>query len=127
MALGWNVKSVKNMEEVCFNGPNGCMGSVTNDLIWTTMTVGIGEITEDNAVEFFLRMLLIRDIYSSTKSEGYDGVTLSDVKAHIGLKTNVKTLTRKAWTASLAKTVLLNRLRDYGYRLAEQQRAAATV
>jgi len=75
---------------------------VTHYLMFTTMTVGMGEITKQNAPEFFRRVAIIQKIYgpaltyrdplNKERVEAY--VTLEDITNHIGLKTNVSTISK---------------------------------
>jgi len=63
--------------------PLGQMTEVLNSLIWTTMSIGMSEITEKNWKDFYTRMKLL-------------GIPISsqEVKDHIGLMTNADTLTK---------------------------------
>lgn len=91
------------------------MSPITNALIWSTMAVGIGSIDDETAEEFFYRLEFLRKLglYGSiTLWEGDAetgtwgeprGVTLEEVQAHKGLRTNVTHETRasfvKRWIA----------------------------
>ena len=89
MSLNWDVTQVKNSDEVCFVERDGetHLSPVTNDLIWLTIGIGIGEITEKTAHEFYARMLMHWGVYGYTKKERRG--TWDDIVAHIGLGTNV--------------------------------------
>ena len=75
---------------------------VTHYLMFSTMTIGMGEITKQNAPEFFRRVAIIQKIYgpaltyrdplNKERVEAY--VTLEDITNHIGLKTNVSTISK---------------------------------
>lgn len=71
--------------------PTHYMNPVTHVLIFGTMTVGMGKITEKNYKEFWMRMQFADVVFGpSLKSKGKGrGVTLQEVKQHIGLSTNV--------------------------------------
>lgn len=73
---------------------------LTESLVWRTMLVHMGEITEENAAEFYARSKMASRI-TEQKPMYMDGkpydFTLEDVKSHIGLTTNVMTLSRNEW------------------------------
>lgn len=82
---------------------------VTDTLIFATMIVGMGEITEKNAAEFWDRLDLIQHLngplMDGTDSEGKStpvAVTFEDVQNHIGLRTNVALET---WAKFLKRNV----------------------
>lgn len=83
--------------------------AVTNGLIWLTMVVQLGEITEKNVVEFATRVAIYQKLNGAYLIDG-DGkpreITAEEVRAHVGLYTNVTSHTRTAFlkcmTASLA-------------------------
>lgn len=54
MSLDWNLSKIKNNKEVCWK--NGIMKAETHELIYSTIAVGIGEITEKNWREFLARL-----------------------------------------------------------------------
>ena len=89
MSLNWDVTRVKNSDEVCFVERDGetHLSPVTNDLIWLTLGIGIGEITEKTAHEFYTRMLCHWGIDNYSKKERR--VAWDYIVAHIGLSTNV--------------------------------------
>lgn len=53
MSLNWSFSRVKNWQDVCFEGPedNRTMKKDTECLIFSTMAVGLGEITKKNIKE----------------------------------------------------------------------------
>ena len=106
MALNWDVSKIKDFEEVCFlyhedDGRRKVKG-VTNALIWHTMLVGMGQITEKNYEKFFVRsQMAVRatrnyPVSAITEDGGYEhrGFTLAEIRAHIGLSTNASTDTK---------------------------------
>jgi len=74
--------------------------TVTNTLIWGTMSVGLGKITAENIDEWSFRLALIQKLFGTDIQFG-DGrkvqLTRQDVVNHIGLRTNVSEEKRKAW------------------------------
>ena len=89
MSLDWDVTKVKDSDTVCFVERDGesHLSPVTHDLIWLTLGIGIGEITNKTAHEFYTRMRMHWSVYGYTKAERR--VTWDDIVAHIGLRTNV--------------------------------------
>lgn len=100
MPLEWNVGKVKNYRKLCFNADNS-VNYRTEALVWATHTVvGMDEITEKNAEEFFRRLSLYESTFGSLtfKDRGVPTpFTLDDVKAHIGLYTNASRTTKREW------------------------------
>ena len=112
MALHWNLSGIKDSKDMCWvqdedgnkDDKNYYLHPVTNSLIWATLIIGMGSITEKNHKEFHLRCLDLQ------KADGYqplteisdgDGelrtFTYEEVKAHIGLKTNVTFIGQAKW------------------------------
>ena len=94
MPLHWNLKNIKNYEDVCFyTDDSGLknMEPLTNQFIWLTMFVDIGEITEENAAQFYARVSLLEKLNGAFMWEEDTPyfITYEDVKKHIGLSTNV--------------------------------------
>lgn len=73
---------------------------ITNALIWSTMSVGMNEITEDNARRFYDRLRLQQKLFGpELRRPDGSGVEISfdDVKANIGLRTNATNHKDAAW------------------------------
>ena len=119
MSLNVDASRVQNADTVCFTreGDERKWRGLTTLIAFTTMAVDIGEITEANAEEFYCRACLINDLYASASALPPEEITIADIKAHIGLRTNVITLTRAKWLAKVSKVNIPNRLREYKYRL----------
>lgn len=74
---------------------------VTSEVLgFATMVIGIPEITESNARDFFSRMSFYEKVCGATRTF-YDGnemkrlpITMEDVRANIGLRTNASRSTR---------------------------------
>lgn len=130
MALHIDISRIANHETVCVvgDGESRKYSDTTGNLAFYTMTVDIGEITDANAEEFYIRCCLMCDLYGGNSRDG--GVpSLADIRAHIGLRTNVLTLTRAKWLANVKRNALPNRLREYKWRLDGEARlrAAGTI
>lgn len=109
MSLNWDLSKINGGDfkavtqiESPYDDPNegikkGDMirNPVTTAIIWATMAVGLGEITEKNFEEFYRRLHLWEHSVQSFLSWGQDKdyanryITYDEVKAHIGLRTNV--------------------------------------
>jgi hypothetical protein len=78
--------------------PLGQMTEVLHTLIWTTMSVGMSDITEKNWKDFYTRMKLLgsdRSLLRRDKDGNYTvPISAQEVKDHIGLMTNATTLTK---------------------------------
>lgn len=110
MSLNWNAKKVEGWDEM---DPNK-----RESLIFATMFVDMGEITEKNHEEFYLRYVQFH-MATGQKDDLY--LSQDDVKGAIGLSTNVFTTTPAAWRKRLV-TFVENAARDKMYR---DKRAAA--
>lgn len=102
MALTWDARDVRDYDQLTDNE------RVTREsLIWSTMAIGMGEITAENAQEFYTRLSLLEKITGASRFDG-DGnplfFTPEDVKRFIGLRTNVF----PKWTKAKFKTHMLD-------------------
>ena len=89
----------------------GNLTGLAQTLIFASMFVDIGVITEDNIDEFYRRCWLYEHGLSALRSKGDDPVyiTRDEVASFVGLRTNVATRTSKQFDASL-KTKMFERL-----------------
>jgi hypothetical protein len=101
MSLNWNVKNVENNETVCFvgEGDEREINPITHALIFMTMSVGLGEITDKNADEFYARCHIMEQTHGAYTRIGSEEVyiTPQDIQRHIGLYCNVANETRAQW------------------------------
>jgi len=91
MALNYYYSDVANANTVMFD-EDDYMRPDTQTIIFSTMSVGLGEITSDNWIEFYSRMRIVQKILGHS-----DPIPPSRVKEHIGLRTNVNNETRAKW------------------------------
>ena len=97
MPLTFNLKDIKVYKKLCYaeagTGEDGKELYKINDnterVIFKTMVVGLGEITEKNYVEFATRVLMYQGVVTSRNP-----LTVSDIKQHIGLRVNVSNESR---------------------------------
>ena len=107
MALHWDYSKIKESTKTwepdgTFDDegePLGQMTEVLHTLIWTTMSVGMSEITEKNWKDFYTRMKLLgsdRSLLRRDKDGNFTvPISSQEVKDHIGLMTNASTLTKR--------------------------------
>ena len=90
MSLDYELGNIANYKEVCYTGEPGQrkMSPVTHALIFITMSVDIGRITEKNYLEFYTRAKFVGALH------GQSYFTVEEIRAHIGLHTNVADKTR---------------------------------
>lgn len=88
--------------------------SVTNTMPWLAMVIGMGEITEKNAEEFYARIhaheKLTNMFMRLTTDTGFEPyfITLETVRKYIGMRCNVAYITPAQFTKRLWSTY-----RDY--------------
>jgi hypothetical protein len=83
MSLNWSVEKVKGWQEL--------NAQTTETIVWETMVIGIGEITEKNVTEVAARSEFFR------KTVGMDVIPVEEFRKRIGLKTNVSKEAQGAW------------------------------
>lgn len=96
MALTWNLTDIDDYENRCWvpsqDDPEKVqLAPLTEALIFATVGVGIGEITDQDWPEFYGRLKITEKFYGHLlyeDSKPYK-ITPEDVRSHIGLKTNV--------------------------------------
>jgi hypothetical protein len=100
----------------------------TETLIWICLAIDIGEITQTNWEEWFLRARVWEKSMGALRGRGKDQqfITPEEVKAHIGLKTNVFPKSTAAAFAKKMVTVLEREGRDelYKFKREQEQRCA---
>jgi len=121
MALHWDVTAIVNQEDLCWEyrengeeGPGNYLHPVTNALIWSTIGVEMGTITEANYEEFYQRLRCTDRLHGPMlRREGKPRpITLAEVKAHIGLKCNVSKASKTAFRNKLGRIMLEDASRD---------------
>ena len=74
----------------------------TKYLAWGSMAIGIGEITQINYKDVYLRYLFMNKLSAYTNEMP---ITLDDVRKNIGLKTNVVNETKSKWLNRISKSM----------------------
>jgi hypothetical protein len=88
MPLTWSVEACRDYTELCGPEATDEAWEMTKAMIFETIPVGMDEITEDNAFDFWVRSCMIRTL------DGWPCFTLDEVKRYIGLKTNASRRTK---------------------------------
>jgi hypothetical protein len=106
MPLDWYVADVENYKERCWvkREDGHHLSLITDTLIWAAMQIGMRSITKKNWKEFYARILLDPD--SRRRENGCLLIKQADVKAHIGLSTNVSPVSRTKWFKELMERAL---------------------
>lgn len=114
MALVWDVGNVHNWEEVCLieatedrPGDGVKKGEkiwhpVTNAIVWASISVELGGITETNAEQWYARLHIIERLFGpmlirGSSHVGAPEITADEVRAHIGLTVNVSPKSDAKW------------------------------
>jgi hypothetical protein len=89
------------------------MMPVPNALVWLSMMIDMGSITEKTAPEFYARVHMYESVLGPMLKMVNDDnkvvnrpITVNDVKYYIGLVTNVPTKTRKFFLNKLGRMVI---------------------
>jgi hypothetical protein len=92
MSLDWDVGKVKDWKAL--QGKTESM--VTDVLVWHTMSIGMGRITEANSDEFYARVNMFERVHEPSlyKEDKPRYITREEVDRRIGLFTNASNLTR---------------------------------
>ena len=88
MALSWDITDCANTELL----QSGIEWNKTEGIIFSTMSLDMQSITEENAIEFYARLQMLSTIYNGffydKETNKYLPPTFEDVRIRIGLKTN---------------------------------------
>lgn len=89
MALNFECGGIKDWKTVCLTEDGKKWTPKTEWIVFLTMFVGMGVITEKNYTEFYKRARIWSKVIGRE-----DDLTLSDIEAHIGLWTNASSMTK---------------------------------
>ena len=105
MSLDYNLTGIEDYKSRCYIETDGgfLLTALTERLIFATMNVDMGKITEDNCEEFHRRYERLRASFG-----GMTKVTLDEVKSHVGLRTNVVTMGPSKWNSRISKLIKEN-------------------
>lgn len=104
MSLDYDILKIEHSNELCWvenEGGYKSMNPITQTLIFKTMSVGMGEITQKNWREFYERIRFVQRLDGVRHQADQDDdwrivLTPTDVFQHIGLTTNVFPKERQA-------------------------------
>lgn len=100
MSLDYNLGEIKDWKKVC-QADDGALKPLTHQLIFMSMVVDLAAITSKNIGEWRFRMAFYSRIYGEDRKLP----SRDDLVKHIGLRTNVATLSRAAWMRRHVKSV----------------------
>jgi hypothetical protein len=112
MALNWDITKCKEMVEL----QSETEWPITNAIIWYTIGVDLGEITEKNIGEFYARIKLWEAVQGAT-IKNYIGnsktddtyLSFEDVHKRIGLVSNVSDISRTKFINKVKRIMTENR------------------
>jgi hypothetical protein len=121
MSLYWDVSNVTDYENVCFEQREDgrYVRPVTNAIVMTTMAIDMSGIVTENVEEFAWRMDLYQRMFGGLLVEADDNgfherfITTEEVRAHLGLHTNVATQSRASWLKRMAELHHRDFVRDH--------------
>lgn len=93
MSLNWDISEVKDVETKKREN-----WGVIESLIWSSLTVGLSKITENNLSEWVYRLNRMQLEYGEPCTW-----TVDNIHPYIGLKTNVSTLTPTEFESIIKK------------------------
>lgn len=121
MSLNWDISEVKDLESIKTEEE----WPKTEALIWQTMFVDMGSITEENYVEFFMRMRILAAVQDLTFPPYPFDLTIEDVERRIGLHTNVSNVSMHSFLMKLKTHVKKQKLRyEHKRKMATLEAAA---
>ena len=112
MALSYDFTNIKDYKQTVWiptdekdddGEPLVRMNPVTHALIFGTISVGLGSITDKNIDEFVGRFRIIEKVHGAMVTKRGEDYFITDEEfiAHIGLVTNVSNETRTQWARRL--------------------------
>jgi hypothetical protein len=123
MSLNFDFTEIEGYQELCWEetgelsedgNPLFRVSGVTDVLVWATVGIDMGEITQKNYVEFATRLLMWQGVLGPMLQEPEEDengkvtwvtrvVGIDDVRRHIGLSTNVRKTTRTQFMKSMER------------------------
>ena len=104
MSLDYETKNIKNYKDLWVPSTEGRvkLNQLTEMLIFSTMTIGMGSITEDNWKEFYSRCVILETgcyknqipVDTLEPVWKWEIVSPEDIYRHIGLVTNAPKMTK---------------------------------
>jgi len=105
MSLDFDLAKIKDYKKLFTKATNvdeeDSLNQMTERLIFLAMEVDLGEITEKNVEEWMVRLAMLKRCGWAPRQE----ITRADIERHVGLKTNVWSMTRVQFRTKLAKHI----------------------
>ena len=110
MALNWDLGGIENFKSVCRNEDES-LREETELLIFYTMNLGMGLITQNNVDKFILRFRMYEVLYGMAKWWNVNGQrvnVISDtlIRKHIGLRTNAPSISDVQFNKNMLKQLV---------------------
>tara|TARA_B110000240_G_scaffold173141_1_gene198699 strand:- start:836 stop:1216 length:381 start_codon:yes stop_codon:yes gene_type:complete len=110
MALNWDLGDIENFKSVCRNEDES-LREETELLIFYTMNLGMGLITQNNVDKFILRFRMYEVLYGMAKWWNVNGQrvnVISDtlIRKHIGLRTNASSISDVQFNKNMLKQLV---------------------
>lgn len=99
MKLVYDLSHIEDFDLVCFlyNEGKSTMHPKTERIIALTQFLGVPQITNETALDFYERAVTYRAVY------GGPPITEDEVKMHVGLTTNARYLKREIFFSSIGR------------------------
>ncbi len=101
MSLNWNAKDVPDFDRKQQENP-----AILNCLIWASLSIGMGEITEKNLKEWVYRLQRFafegKPLLLNKDKTPYE-ITEETIRLWIGLRTNVRTISNASFDKLMRK------------------------
>lgn len=107
MSLNWDTTRCKRGELPDSDVESGWREA----LIWASIAVDLGEITEENASEWFARLKVLDHIGQGVLINWHDDDVMQALWRWEGLSTNVSDMTRKQWLSKQGEVLERNVMR----------------
>ena len=110
MSLNWDLGGIENFKSVCRNEDES-LREETELLIFYTMNLGMGLITQNNVDKFILRFRMYEVLYGMAKWWNVNGQRvnlISDtlIRKHIGLRTNASSISDAQFNKNMLKQLV---------------------
>lgn len=102
MSLNWNITKVENWQK---KKRSKKQRTILETLIWSTLVIGLQDITKRNYKKFYARLTAYEHVRGSFLYKGSKPyyITLEDVENWIGLRTNAGTFSASKFESRLIK------------------------
>jgi hypothetical protein len=105
MSLNWDMQKVADLESLHDEATNPWGWPISKAIIFGTMSIGVGEISEKTLPEVVARFEFYQDVVGALLLNEHGQprrVTAADLKRRVGLRTNVSKEPEGKWVKRLA-------------------------